>query len=119
MSMILPAATDATNVMPALALSVPVVITILAMRVFGVLLPANVIRLLTVAVAALIFQALVKAPVGWFIVTAPLIVKVPADWVSDCAAVAATNVSAVALLLLLIVTTALAAIDTVGKVVEP
>ena len=70
--------------MPALALSVPVVIKVFATLVPVVFDPAKVMRLLDVTVAALMFHALVTTAVGWPSETAPVTVKVvPLAWVSD------------------------------------
>ena len=64
MSITFVAAADAVKVMPPLAFSVPVVITILPTSVVVVFEPAKVIRPETVAVPALIFHAVVTEAVG-------------------------------------------------------
>lgn len=65
------AAAEPTNVIPPLAFRVPVVMTILAMRVIVAFTPAKVIKPETVAVPALMFHAVTTAAVGWLMVTVP------------------------------------------------
>ena len=112
------AATDPTKVIPELAFSVPVVITIFPTLAAVVLVPANVIRPATVAVPALIFHALVTDAVGWFIVTAPVTVNVVEDaWVNEVAVPPADSVKLLQLLSLFMVIAEPISIDKLGKVV--
>ena len=86
-------ATEAVKVIPPLAFRVPVVITIFPVRAAVALAPAKLIKPETVAVAALIFHAVVTDAVGWLIVTAPFTVRVvPVAWVRELACALATKV---------------------------